>query len=44
MTAPQDGGPEEPSPRRLETRGLALILLAALLITLWRWCRIGWSG
>jgi hypothetical protein len=44
MTDPKDDGREEPSHRRLETRGLALILLAVLLVTLWRWCRVGWSG
>jgi hypothetical protein len=36
-----DGAPKD---QGLEIRGLALILLAVLLVTLWRWCRIGWSG
>ena len=39
---PEGCGP--PQDHGLEIRGLALILVAVLLVTLLRWCRTGWSG
>lgn len=46
MTSPEvpPGASGPPRERGLEIRGLALILLAVLLVTLVRWCRSGWSG